>query len=194
MKNTLLPCLLLTSLNIISSSAIREIRGYVSDIITTQKKLAALGATYKGYYQATDYVYDSATHAFDFNLEFVRVRVYQFTQWQTKQCVAIHKQRNQYGFSAKTVWYQEFDTFEQAQEFLKNNFILQFSYNRKGWEYDLNSMRIFVEDIQGIKPSIEVIGQDEKMIGDLFKNLEVHEIISDSIPRLLRRISYENKH
>lgn len=49
-------------------------------------------------------------------------------------------------------------------------------------------MRIFVEDIQDLSATIEVIAPNQAQIRDFFKRISVNEIITESVPALISRI------
>jgi hypothetical protein len=87
---------------------------------------------------------------------------------------------------------KEFDSEEEANNFieaeLSSEFEHGFEYEREGWQYDLGKHRIFVEDIKGFKPSIEIEASTEKEIEVLFEKIGVLEKIHASMPEIMRGI------
>ena len=74
----------------------------------------------------------------------------------------------------------------QANRDLKN-YKLYFKFYRTGLEYNLNGVNIHIEDIEHLKPSVEVVSESEKAIDDLFSELHIKNRISDSVPKLVER-------
>lgn len=59
---------------------------------------------------------------------------------------------------------------------------------REGWQYNLGDSRIFIEDIDGFKPSIEIVSETEQEIQDLLNKIGIMEIIKESVPEVMRKI------
>ncbi len=162
-----------------------EIRAYITSLDDTKKALQNLGATFKSEYAFTDYIYQPKDRKVDLNKEFIRLRAYEKTGWKQKNFVLAHKIKETTGMTGKTPLYKEFDTQAEAQQELKDAYTLDFSFYRKGWEYALENMKIFVEDIQGLSPTIEVVAPDKDQIENLFSKLPITGLITDSVPRLI---------
>jgi hypothetical protein len=62
---------------------------------------------------------------------------------------------------------------------------LAFSYGRIGKEYRLENLRIFLEDIEGLPPSIEVLAPSKGEIERFFHGLPFVSMVSDSVPKLV---------
>jgi adenylate cyclase class IV len=159
-----------------------EVRAYIQNIDETKKALESLGAVFMGDYYATDYIYDKRTASLDFNNEFVRMRFYHRTQWNQKICNVIHKKRDQPEKEGKKIFFEEFDTLAQAQDFLAQNYICMFSYAHKGWEYHLKEIKIYVEDIEGLSPTVEIVGSNKKLMDEMFDTLSARPRIVQSVP------------
>ncbi|GMU18893.1 MAG: hypothetical protein AMXMBFR12_00850 [Candidatus Babeliales bacterium] len=164
-----------------------EIRAYISDVNTTRNALEGLGATLKSDYAFTDYIYQPNDRHVDLSKEFIRLRVYEKTAWKQKNYVLVHKLKGPAGMTGQTPIHKEFDTLAEAQHALKDNYHLDFQFYRKGWEYQFSAMKIFVEDVQNIRPTIEVVTPNKKDIDSLFEKLGLTEIITDSVPRLIEK-------
>lgn len=171
-----------------------ELRAKISAVENICLQLQNCGALFCGDYAFTDYCYYFPDRALDFNKEFIRLRIYQKTNWDQKNCVITHKIKEEIGKSGRLIWHLECDSCEQAQQILENDgVIFFFSFFRHGYEYILNGMRIFVEDIQGLPPTIEVIGDDLPAISELFNQFHA-EIVYDSAAQLVlkqQRIIHE---
>lgn len=162
-----------------------EVRAFISDIAQARKKLALLNALFKGEYEFKDYIYHPQDREFDLNKEFVRLRVYQKTQWDQKAVELSHKIKSDPGVSGSLKLKKQFDSMEEAGAFL-SDYRFAFSYHRKGFEYQLDDVRIFLEEIQGVPPSIELVSSSKKKMDELFDQLAPVQILSDSVPKLLQ--------
>lgn len=161
-----------------------EVRAYIKDIQESKKILGSLGAEYKGDYLCTEYVYAVNAQNVDLDNEFIRLRDYARTNWNQKRFCFVHKKMELPDLTRRVVYSHECDTLAEAQEVVKE-YALLCSYSRQGWEYHVNGMKIYIEDIQGINPSIEIIGQDRAIIDALLKQLSVEEVVSHSLPYLV---------
>jgi adenylate cyclase class IV len=166
-----------------------EGRGFIKSIEETKRKIEALGAKFKNNYAFTDYIFIPKKGRIDLNQEVVRVRVYKLNNWPGKDVVLTEKVTERYkGFkTSKTKLRKEFDKQEEAFNFLKNRFRKYIEYFREGWYFDLDGVRLWVEDIKGFKPTIEIEAATTKELEAVFKQLGVKERVSDSVPRLMER-------
>ena len=60
----------------------------------------------------------------------------------------VHKVKTKQGLTGEAKLKKQFDNSVEAGDFL-NAYLLAFSYGRTGKEYRLESVRIFLEDIEG---------------------------------------------
>lgn len=164
--------------------AIVEMRAEVDSIEKTQLKLQALKAVFKGDYSFKDYIYHPKGSHYDLNAEFMRMRVYQKTNWDQKNVELMHKKRAKHlgGEVVRKKW--AFDTMEDAAPYLIDH-VLAFSYKRTGFEYEIDGMRIFLEDVEGLAPSLEILGPSKETIDSLFQEVAAICIFNDSVPRLV---------
>lgn len=170
---------------------ILEIRAYVPDFEKAKEILMSLKAVPKGDYSFQDYIYQPKEGKYDLNQEFVRLRVYQKTNWGQKRVELTHKIKNQQGYTGENKLKKQFDSMSQAEDFLIN-YEIAFSYNRRGIEYNLGNSRIFLEEIEGLPPSIEVLSPSRESIDQLFDSLHPTKILSDSVPKLIEDINEKN--
>lgn len=159
-----------------------EVRAFISDIEHAKKTLSFLNATFKGEYAFMDYIYHSKDRDYDLNKEFVRLRIYQKTHWDQKMVEFSHKLKNNQGSGLK--FKMQFDSLEEAEAVL-SDYKFAFSFKRRGFEYELGYMRIFIEEIQGLPPSVEIVSSKKDDLDQLFENLAPVQILSDSVPRLI---------
>jgi adenylate cyclase class IV len=162
-----------------------EVRAFIRDIAQVQKKLSLLNAFFKGEYEFKDYIYYPQDRDFDLNKEFVRLRVYQKTQWDQKAVELSHKVKRDPGVSGSLKVKKQFDSMEEADVFLRG-YRLVFAYQRKGYEYQLGNVRIFLEDVQGLPPSVELVSLSKKKMDELFDQLAPVQMLSDSVPKLIQ--------
>lgn len=158
-----------------------EIRAISKDVENTRMTLVRKKATFIGDYAFTDHIYSNVNHG-NLNDEFVRIRQYQKTNWKQKAVVIVHKVRDAQKGNHQILLKEECDTLEEAEKFIPNDFYKKFSFPRHGWEYSLESMLIYVEEIDSLSPSIEVIAPSHQEILMLFKDLKISEILTDSVP------------
>lgn len=169
-----------------STKTTTEIRAYIIDFDATRMALENMGAVFKSEYAFTDYIYQPKDHKVDLNKEFIRLRAYKKTAWKQKNFVIVHKIKETQGLTGKTPLHKEFDSLTEAQQELKG-YTLDFYFYRIGWEYTLDNMKIFVEDIQGLQPTIEIVAPTKNEIDTLFKKLPIVTIINNSVPWLIEQ-------
>ncbi len=170
-----------------------EGRALISNIEQTRKKLADLGAAFNSNYAFKDIIFVPKKAECNLSDDFLRVRVYTKNNWPTKKVVLVRKQTEfkDTGKIDNIILKKEFDAEQEAVDFvateLETEFERGFEYEREGWQYDFGKHRIFVEDIKGYKPSIEIEADSEE-IESLFTKIGVIEKIRVSIPEVMRRI------
>src|SRR4051812_15274751 len=111
-----------------------EIRAFIPSLEQAQNHLAKIGASQLSEYAFQDYIYHPKERAYDLNLEFVRLRVYQKTNWNQKRVELVHKVKTKQGITGKTKLKKQFDNSSEANDFL-NAYVLAFDYGRTGTEY-----------------------------------------------------------
>ncbi len=163
-----------------------EIRAICENTHSIRNKLLQRGAIYLSEYAFTDYIYIHH-HQTNLNEEFVRIRQYQKTNWNQKQLVVVHKVRDLIDGNHKTPLKVESDTMEEAKRVIPTTFYEGFSFSRRGWEYRLENMHIFVEEIEGMPFSVEILGPEKSEILELFKFLQVQDLLQDSVPQYIQK-------
>lgn len=161
-----------------------EVRAFIDDIKRVKRELSLLSATFKGEYEFKDDIYHPCDREYDLNKEFVRLRTYQKTNWNQKAVELIYKVKSHPNHPGRSVFKKQFTSITEPEAFL-NEHKMAFSYSRKGSEYKLGDMRIFVEDVEGLLPSIEIVSGSKEKMDQLFERLAPIQILSDSIPKLV---------
>jgi adenylate cyclase class IV len=164
-----------------------EIRAYIQDIDDTRNALINLGAIFKSEYAFTDYLYQPKNIVVDFNKEYIRLRVYEKTDWDEKKCILVHKVKNAQEVTGEILMHKNFDSIREAEQDLKASYILQFSFYRKGWHYSLDDNQIFVESIESLNPTIEIVAPDKNHVNDLFAKLSIMHVIEHPVPYLIQQ-------
>lgn len=164
-----------------------EIRAFIDSIEATKEKLLSLGSSLQGEYAFHDHIYRPNNHEekLDLNHEFIRIRVYEKTNWNQKAVELVHKIKSIKGMSGTAKVKEEFDFFEEAEAFLGEGYTRILTFKRDGTEYKLNNLRLFVENIEGLPPSIEVIAPSQPELDALLEHISPTKIISDSVPKLI---------
>ena len=171
-----------------------EGRAIISGIENARKKVEQLGAIFKGEYIFKDVIFIPKKDDFNLNDDFLRMRIYSKTNWSTKNVVLVRKQTEfkSTGKIDKIILKEEFDTEKEALAFVKNNlsseFKIGFEFSRTGWQYQLENHRIFIEDVEDFKPSIEIETDTEDELKSLFDKVNIIEKINESMPEIMRRI------
>lgn len=170
-----------------------EARATIDSIEQTKMVLEKLGAHFQSEYVFTDIIY-APKDQLDFQTDFVRVRIYTKNNRPTKVVNVIRKQTKfQVGSkSSKTIFKKEFDTKNEALSFLNEtlpDFEKRVEYDRIDWQYQLEQKRIFLEDIKGFKPSIEIEAETNEEIEQLFNKLSIKEVLKESIAEVMRKLA-----
>lgn len=174
-----------TNDNIIQSTT--EIRAYIKNIHRVQGELISLSAIFKSEYAFTDYIYQQKKAKLDLDKEYIRLRVYEKTNWNQKKCILVHKIKTAQGITGTLIVNKGFDSIYQAEQELKHDYILLFFFYRNGWQYSLNDNQIFVENIQYLNPTIEIVGPDKNHIDYLFSKISLDKVIEHSTPYLIQQ-------
>ncbi len=166
---------------------VAEARGPISDIKSTKKELEKLGSIFKGNYEFTDHIYKlKHSDKIDLNKEFVRIREYDKSEWKHKKFVLVHKVTS-WGEGEKKSrkkLREEFDNLNDAKKRL-NDYDLYFKFHRTGSQYEFKDSKIFVENLEYLGPSIEIISNNKKTLDNLFNKLQITERFSDCVPKLI---------
>ena len=162
----------------------KEIRGKVESLEIAQRILVELGAKNRGDYEFTDIIYGNYV---DYKKADERVRLMLFSNNNRGNILAkiFHKKRQ--GDKWKTVNKWEFEKLMEGKDFMRKTFpyfIEYVSYSRKGIEYVLGSSLIFLEDIKGFGPTVEV-ESDDKHTGELAAKLGIKEYIKESMADIM---------
>ena len=164
-----------------------EIRVLVQSCDKVREKLKLLPATHNSDYAFTDYLYQSVGVQYNFNAEFMRIRVYHKTQWNQKMVVLCHKRKGATEQRPVTILQQEFDELAEAQWIIANTHRYLLRASRVGNEYSIGGVRVFVEDIKGLSPSVEVLADSWADANRVLEALDHDGIIHDTVPQLLMR-------
>lgn len=159
-----------------------EIRAEIHNCLNVQAILMSENADYQGDYAFKDHIYSDLNSHKNLNNEFFRIREYQITRWEQKPVVAVYKIRDLQLQNHQILFEKEFDTVDQARQYIPKYFSNRCSFFRHGWEYRLNNMRIFVEQIDELPPSIEIIAGTQEEIFNLFSKINIVNILPDSVP------------
>jgi len=169
-----------------------EGRAIISNIQETKQRVKSLGGDFKSSYAFKDIIFVPKKKNYNLSDDFLRVRVISKNNWPTKNVVLVRKQTEFKDIRKvdNIILKKEFDTESEALDFIKKElsaeFEYGFEYSREGWEYKLESRRIFIEDIENLKPSIEIEADSEENLQRLFDKIGVVEKLRKSIPEMVR--------
>jgi adenylate cyclase class IV len=164
-----------------------EVRAFLNSFEATKKKLLDLGSIPKGDYAFCDYIYQPKGEGkFDLNKEFLRIRTYEKNNWDQKKVQLVHKGKPALGVIGIIKTREEFDTLKQGEDFLGPDYIQELSFKRTGNEFHLKNLKIYIENIEGLSPCIEVLAPTKEELRWLFDQVEPKEIVLDSVPKLIQ--------
>lgn len=170
-----------------------ESRAIISNIKETKEKIEKLGGVFKNDYAFKDIIFIPKDNGIDLSGNFLRLRILSKNNWPTKNAILI-KKRTEFKKIGKTddvAFRKEFDTEKESLDFIKNEvpeFKFGFDYSREGWEYELEGHRVFIEDIKGFKPSIEIEADSEVELKELLNKIGFIKLLKESVPKTISRI------
>ena len=169
-----------------------EARGIIENIGEARKKIESLGGKFLTNYKFKDIIFSEKK---DFNLskDFLRLRVCSKNNWPTKDFVLVRKKTEfkESGKISKNVFKKEFDDEKNSIDYVKKNFPKYkkiIAYSREGWQYQLDKNRIFVEQIEGYKPSMEIESEDESELKRVLDEVNILEILKEPVPEIMRKL------
>ena len=150
-----------------------ELRAIINNILRVKQSLSDNNALYKSYYSFLDYIYFPKTQS---DISYARIRSYKKSGWQHKSILLTIKS------DQKTILKQEYDLLDDAKNAIKEGFDYAFQFSREGWEYEWEGCHVFLEDIQDLPASIEVIAESRQLIDRLFLIVQAHEVLEVAVP------------
>lgn len=165
-------------------------RAIITDINESRQKLETNGAKLIEEFAFTDIIYINKTNR-SLTDDTLKVRVYSKTEWYTKNVVLIRKQTEilKTGKVDNIILKIEFDSRNDAKGFIKEYLSAEFEYavefSKNGWEYELDSKRVWVEYINKFKPTIEVGAKSEDEIKDVYNLIGIVEELHKSVPETI---------
>jgi hypothetical protein len=159
-----------------------DARFFVEELETARRVLATLGADYKGEYVIHDAIYTRHTPPQDIADVFLRLRSVPKNIWDEKPFIVALKQTEQkvIGKQSHIPVKKQFDTQEAAQAFIDtqygNSFSLLYEFDRVGWQYNIGTDQVDLEDIEG-HYSIECKSPTEEGLQKLLLHFNPAQII-----------------
>ncbi|MCP4923709.1 MAG: hypothetical protein GY915_06745 [bacterium] len=162
-----------------------EIRGQVDSIAQTQQKLETRGAAFLSSYEFTDFTYSPTGSAF--SNEYWRIRHCHKTNWEQKPVNLTHKVRPlEEGARLSKVFYQEYDTVDEARKDLPEACEKLSTFKRRGLEFKLEDFYIFLEEVEGLPPSLEIVSPlSLKEVKGFMDSMGVRKYFTQSVPELV---------
>jgi len=169
-----------------------EIRGIIKNTEDAREKVEELGGKLLGNYEFKDIIFSENENS-NLSKDFLRLRCYSKTNWSTKKFVLVRKKTKfkKSGKTSKNVFKKEFDDKKSSMDQIKEkfpNFKKIVEYSREGWQYQLGKNRIFIENIKGYKPSIEIESENKRELKKILAGVNILKILKESIPEIMRKI------
>jgi adenylate cyclase class IV len=167
-----------------------EKRAKIDNIDKAKKYLKFWGAEYKGSYNFNDIIYNPEEEKIDLKERYARLRIYKKNNWDTEYKASLVKKEIEIEKGQKkkkTILKKGFKSLKEAYNYIDKNLKYKklFEYKRKGWEYELGSNKIFLENIEQLGPTVEIESEYEDEIKKLFEVLDVKEEYGDSVPEIM---------
>lgn len=162
-----------------------EKRAFISNLNNAIEILIINNATVKSHYSFKESIYKNEQS----KGEYYRIREYYKNSWKQKKFTVTHKSALKENSRANSLHYEEFDYLFNAENSIAKEFQFQFSFKRSGTELKLGQSLIYVEDIDFLPPTVEIVTQSHKEINFIFKilNIENIDIFDDSVPLFIER-------
>ncbi len=158
-----------------------DARNFIQDLEPAKKILEAQGAVLKGHYVIHDCIY-KATDGTLIDSVFLRLRLVPVNIWNEKAVIVAIKntQKKEVGKVSVIPLKKEFDTKEEAEVFIQQNYASQFTFDfefdREGWQYDLGEDQVDLENIEG-HCSIEFKSKTEEGLRKLLDLFNAEDLI-----------------
>lgn len=170
-----------------------EGRAIIESIDKAKASVEKIGGQFKSNYIFKDIIFVSKKRHYNLNDDFVRVRINIKSDWPTKKVILVRKQTKfkKIGKIDKVILKKEFESEEEAFAFIKEklpDFKKEFEYKREGWQYQLKDNKIFIENIKGWEPSVEIEADSEEQLKELFEKIGILKLVKSSVPEIMRKL------
>ncbi len=171
-----------------------EGRGIIESVEIARQKVEGLGGVFKSNYAFKDIIFVPRKETYNLTDDFLRVRVLSKNNWNTKNVILVRKKTEfqKIGKIDKVALRKEFDTEKEALNFIEKelgkDFDFGFEFSRQGWQYQLGKNRVFIEDIEKYRPSLEIEADNEQELKDLFTKLQVKKQVKQSMPEVMKNL------
>lgn len=157
---------------------LNEVRVIVNDLKRVKKKLVELGGKFIEEYKFIDYIFVNGK-------DILRLRVVDKTIRSGKKVKVVIKMKD------KVVLKRQFDTKDQGEKFIRDKyseFEKKVKYSRVGWQYNLGKSNIYVENIRGFNPTVEIESADRAEMNKLFREIGFVEKVRKSMPDIMLKV------
>lgn len=160
-----------------------EARGFVKELDSARKILKEKEADYKGEYLIRDIIYKSKDPNLSLTDVFLRLRMVPVNIWEDKEFIVAVKKTDlkEIGKNSIIPTKEQFDTEEEARNFINNNLLDKFEYDyefeRKGWQYFIGEEGVDLEEVEGGHYTIEVKSETEEGLKKLVDMFNIEDVI-----------------
>ena len=162
-----------------------DARTFLNGLDRAKEVLKNNGADFKGEYTIHDIIYKSKNPEEGLNEVFLRLRLVRQNIWDEKPFIVAIKNTEikKVGKQSIIPVKKQFDTREEAEKFLQENYLDKFEYDfefdRVGWQYFIGKDGVDLEEIEGYY-SIEFKSRVEENLQKLLDLFGVKDIITGS--------------
>jgi len=151
----------------------KEVRALLTDLEPAKKKCLELGAEFVDHYAFTDHVFTSGEGI-------LKIRVLTLSDKPKKVILAQKKAVFEGDAKTDIIKRKEFfETYEEAFATVGNEWQKKVEFSREGWGYELGGVKIYIEDLEKLGPSVEIEFEEQS---GLLKEFDVTEVLGCSLP------------
>lgn len=158
-----------------------EKRALIKNIDNVKDFLTRNNAYYKESYQFTDLIYFPIAKSK--KIGYARIRMYP-NNFDVKRIVLTIKSPSQI-----VLHKSEHAQINEALAFIKDEFTYAFTFSRRGWEYCWRNCRLFLEEIENLPPSLEIIAETQAEIAHIFELIHASAILDQPVPLLYKHFA-----
>lgn len=168
-----------------------EVRCRIKHIDDARNVVEKIDGIYQGHYHNTDIIFKSKNSDIEGTIV---LRLFQINNRRTKNVILTHKiaEWTDDIKTDKIILKQSFDTIKDALSFMidhyEDSLKDDYQYSREGWEYHIDNIKIYIENIEKLGPTIEIEAENKDDIKNLLKHFNVTECFYEPTSEIMRKL------